>query len=178
MTPTIITPRLILRAQTEDDLPHCAAMWSNTTVVKHVGGQTRSYQDCWFTLLRGLGMWALKDYGYLTVADRRTGAFIGEVGFADFKRGLDPDISEWPEAGWVIDEPHWGKGYATEALKGLHEWLDETHAALSAVCIINEEHSASIRVAEKLGYREWERTNYKGAPIIIFQRPAAHSAEV
>jgi RimJ/RimL family protein N-acetyltransferase len=147
-------------------------MWGNEAVVKHIGGKTRDAQTVWFQIARNLGMWSLKGYGYLTVEHRKTHEIIGEVGFSDFKRGLDPDISPYPEAGWVIDQPHWGQGYATEALKALHDWLAYTHPDAKPVCIIDEGHTRSINVANKLGYTEWTRTKMNDAAIVILRKQA------
>ncbi len=38
------------------------------------------------------------------------------------------------------------------------------------VCIIHPEHVRSIRVAEKCGFKEVQRTTYKGEPTILFAR--------
>lgn len=108
-------------------------------------------------------------YGYWVVRERRTDAFVGEVGFADFMRGLEPDISGRPEAGWALAPTAWGKGYATEATRAAHDWLDEVIPGRST-CIIDPDHTASIRIAEKLGYSELAPTDYRGEPVILFER--------
>jgi RimJ/RimL family protein N-acetyltransferase len=151
------------------DYPDMAAMWADADVVTHLGGRVRDAQDAWFAHLRNRGLWDLLGYGYWIVRERRTELFVGEVGFADFKRGLDPDISGNPEAGWVLAKSAWGKGYATEANIAAHAWLDETRPGRSS-CIINPDNPASIRVAEKLDYREIGPTDYRGEPVLLFER--------
>jgi len=42
--------------------------------------------------------------------------------------------------------------------------------ARKTVCIIHPEHVRSIRVAEKCGFKEVQRTTYKGEPTILFAR--------
>lgn len=168
--PVLKTDRLVLRAQTEADFPHSQAMWANPEVVAHIGGKTREAQAVWFAIARGIGMWQLKGFGYFTVESREDGAFVGEVGLSDFKRGLTPDISDWPEAGWVIDAPHWGKGYATEALTAMHQWFDTARPGQATVCLIDEDHPASIRVARKLGYDDWTKTTYNDARVVLMRR--------
>lgn len=108
-------------------------------------------------------------YGYWIVRERRTDAFVGEVGFADFMRGIDPDISGRPEAGWALAPSAWGHGYASEATKAAHDWLDEEIPGRST-CIIDPDHAVSIRIAEKLGYREVTPTDYRGDPVLLFER--------
>ena len=144
-------------------------MWSDDAVVEHIGGQRREPQDAWFAQLRNRGMWPLLGYGYWIVRERRTDGFVGEVGFADFMRGIEPDISGRPEAGWVLAKSAWGKGYASEAVKAAHDWLDEVLPGRST-CIINPDNTASIAVAQKVGYSEIGPTDYKGDPVLLFER--------
>jgi RimJ/RimL family protein N-acetyltransferase len=68
-----------------------------------------------------------------------------------------------------------GKGYATEAVRAAIAWGDANirtaNSALGRmVCIIHPEHARSIRVAEKCGFNEVQRTQYKGEPTILFAR--------
>ena len=166
--PTLVTSRLVLRPPAAHDLEPLTAIRSDERVGKFTGG-TRSEQDVWFTLLRSHGLWSMLGYGYWTAEHRKTGALIGEVGFADFKRGLTPDISGIPEAGWIIAPDAWGQGYASEAVGAIHDWLDHARPGRST-CIINPDNNASIRVAEKQGYTESALTDIKGSPVIIFER--------
>ena len=62
--PTLITERLVLRAQQASDFDECVAMWNDPDVVRHIGGTTRPAQDVWFTLARSRGMWPLLGYGF------------------------------------------------------------------------------------------------------------------
>lgn len=48
---------------------------------------------------RYAGQWSLLGYGYWVVEDKRTGRFAGEVGFADFKRVIEPSLDGVPEIG-------------------------------------------------------------------------------
>ena len=167
--PKLLTTRLELSAPQASDFEAFAATWADKEVVRFVGGQTRDRQDSWLTLMRNAGFWDLLGYGPWIVRERSTGDFVGDAGFADYRRGMDPDISGVPEAGWGFAQRHWGKGYATEALTATHAWLDQHHPGRS-VCIIEPDHAASIRVAQKLGYRDFESSDYKGEPMLIFER--------
>ncbi|MEM9055393.1 MAG: GNAT family N-acetyltransferase [Pseudomonadota bacterium] len=167
--PTLLTERLELKGPHPSDFPDFAAMWANPDVVKFIGGEARNHQDSWLTLIRNAGMWVMLGYGPWTVRERDTGDYVGDAGFADYQRGMDPDISGTPEAGWAFAKHHWGKGYATEALIATHAWLDETLPGRST-CIIEPDHTVSIRVAQKLGYRDFASSDYKGTPMLIFER--------
>ncbi len=110
-----------------------------------------------------------KGFGYWTVVDRETGAFLGEAGFSDFKRGIDPDLSQWPEAGWAFGRASWGRGIGSEVVRAMHAWLDQNMAGPS-VCIIDDANSASRKVAEKAGYQFWTLSSLRGHPVNVYQR--------
>ncbi len=170
--PTLVTERLTLRPMQEADFPHAAAMWGDADVTRFIGGAIRPPQDVWFAMLRGRAMWDIKGFGFWVVTDTATGAFLGEAGFADFKRGMDPDLSQWPEAGWAFGKPAWGKGIASEVIAATHAWLDSVRPG-DSVCIIDDENAASRRVAEKSGYGFWQTSELRGKPINVYRRSAA-----
>lgn len=167
--PTLTTDRLILRPLEEGDFPHAAAMWGDEDVVRFIGGVARSPQEVWFASLRGRAMWDVKGFGYWSVVDRETGTFLGEAGFADFKRGMEPDLSQWPEAGWAFGRASWGRGIASETLAAMHAWLDANRPGQS-VCIIDEGNHASRRVAEKSGYEFWQVSTIRDHPVNAYRR--------
>jgi RimJ/RimL family protein N-acetyltransferase len=49
-------------------------------------------------------------------------------------------------------------------------WGDERFGRARTVCLIHPENLRSVRVAEKCGYTEFQRTTYKGQPAIILER--------
>jgi RimJ/RimL family protein N-acetyltransferase len=91
--------------------------------------------------------------GYWALEERATGKYVGQLGFADFKRGLIGFDGRYPEAGWVLHPDMAGKGYATEGMQAACAWLDAQPDRARSFCIISADNSRSVRVAEKLGYR-------------------------
>lgn len=167
--PVIETERLILRGHRLDDFDACAAMWSDPIVTRYIGGKPSTAQQSWFRMLRYLGHWDLLKYGYWAVEEKSSGSYVGELGFADFRRDIEA-VSDAPELGWALVSSAHGKGYATEALRAVVAWGDENLDAVRTVCIIHPDNAASIRVAEKCGYREFERVAFGGEPSILYER--------
>ena len=99
-----------------------------------------------------------------------TGAFVGEVGFADYRRDLQPSIHGTPEIGWALMPAAQGRGIATEAVRAAVAWGDGAFADPRTVCIIDPGNLPSLRVAEKLGYRAILQTVYKGDPTLLLER--------
>lgn len=172
--PILETERLKLRGHRLEDFLRCAAMWADPEVTRYIGGKPHTEEESWARLLRYTGHWSLLGFGYWVVEENSTGSFIGEVGFADYKRGL-PALSGIPEIGWAFVTKARGQGYATEAVRAAVTWGDAHIPSPRTACIVHPENLASIRVAEKCGYREFQRTRYKSHPTIMFVRDPSAS---
>ena len=168
--PILETERLILRRHRAGDLADCAAMWAEPEIVRHISGRPSTIEESWGRLLRYVGHWALLGFGYWVVEERATGAFLGEVGFADYRRDIEPRLDGMPELGWVLASHAHGRGFATEAARAVIAWGDAHLGAAHIACIVAPEHTASIRVAEKCGFRLLQATTYKGEPTLMFMR--------
>jgi RimJ/RimL family protein N-acetyltransferase len=168
--PVIETERLKLRGHGIADFAASAAMWADPDVTRHIGGRPLTEEETWSRLLRYVGHWAVLGFGYWVVELRSTGSFIGETGFADYKRDMQPPLEDTPEIGWGLVPQFHGQGYATEAVRAAVAWGDQHFGARQTACIIDPENTASIRVAEKCGYRQSQKATYKGNPTLLFVR--------
>ncbi|MGK7868641.1 GNAT family N-acetyltransferase [Falsiroseomonas sp. E2-1-a20] len=168
MTPRLDTPRLILRPHTTGDFPALAALWADPEVTRHIGGRPFTAEESWSRLLRYAGLWPLLGFGYWAVEDRATGAYLGDVGFADFHRALDPPVEGLPEIGWVLAPAAHGRGVATEAAGAALHWLRR-----DCFCIIAPANAGSLRVAAKLGFNPRGPARYGATPMLVLDRPYA-----
>jgi RimJ/RimL family protein N-acetyltransferase len=168
--PAIDTERLAMRGHTLDDYADCVALWSDPRVVRYIGGRPFTPEETWARVLRYVGHWDVRGFGYWVVRERATGDFVGEVGLADFKRDLVPSFEGAPEAGWVLAPSAHGRGFATEAVRAVLAWLEGHRGPTRTVCMINPENLASLRVAAKCGFRPWTRASYKGSDVLLFER--------
>jgi RimJ/RimL family protein N-acetyltransferase len=126
VSPSISTPRLLLRPFSPEDLAPFAALNAHPLVVEWVGSRTRAESDALAETINaeiereGWGFWAVEVVG--------TVPFIGMVGL----HRVNPSYPFAPavEIGWRLAPAHWGHGYATEAAAaalqhgfagGLHE---------------------------------------------------------
>lgn len=150
--PVIETERLRLRSHELGDYADCVAMWSEPTVVRYTIREPSPPPRTWLRILAYRGHWALLGFGYWAVEEKVSGRYIGELGFADYKRATRLSLDGMPEIGWALVPWAQGKGYATEALKAAIAWADEQLQSRRTACIIHRENQRSFRVAEKLGY--------------------------
>lgn len=168
--PLIETERLRLRGHRLEDFTNCAALWSDSRVTQYIGGRPLSEEEAWMRLLRYVGHWALMGFGYWAIEDKGTAEFLGEGGFQENQRDLQPSLKGMMETGWVFMPLVHGKGYATEAVRAMHAWKDANLPEKKVCCIVDVPNVRSLRLAEKCGYRESVRTTYHGDSIVVLLR--------
>ena len=167
--PTIETPRLLLRGHRDEDFDAHCAFWADPEVVRFIGGRTFSREESWVRFLRHAGMWARMSFGFWAVTDRATGRYLGEAGFHDLKRDLSPSIEGTMEAGWALAPEVHGKGLGGELVGAILAWAAENRPGRRITCLIDPDNAASIRLARRHGFREFDRTAYHGAPVVLFE---------
>jgi RimJ/RimL family protein N-acetyltransferase len=170
--PSINTERLLLRAHRLDDFDAYAAMWADETVTRYIGGKPFSREASWTRFLRYAGHWPVMGFGFWAIEEKETGRFNGEAGFHELKRALEPLIEGTPEMGWVLVPDIHGKGYAGEALAAIVQWGERRFTEQDFVCLIDHGNLASIRLAEKFGFRKEIDSAYHGTPLGIYRRLA------
>jgi RimJ/RimL family protein N-acetyltransferase len=168
--PVIHTPHLTLRGHRLEDYEDCCAMWGDPIVTQHIGGKPSTRQQTWSRVLTYGGHWAMLGFGYWVIEETATHRFVGEVGFADFKRDIAPSMQGVPELGYALTPAFHGKGYATEAMQAAIAWLEGNFNVPRTVCLIDPANAASIRVAEKCGYKVFEEATFNGGPALFLER--------
>jgi RimJ/RimL family protein N-acetyltransferase len=169
--PRIETERLILRAFRAEDLEPLSAIWADEQVVRFIGGQKLSREDTWRRTLAACGQWPYTGFGYWIAESKADSGVVGQLGFADFKRDMQPSIEGAPELGYVFAPSVHGQGIAREACAAVLDWADANLNAPSYPAIISPENEASIRLAERLGFRREPDGTYRGEAIALFRRP-------
>jgi len=167
--PRIETDRLVLRAFRAEDLDPLWAIWSNEEVVRFLGGNPLSREETWRRTLAACGQWAVAGFGYWIVVLKADQRVVGQLGFADFKRDIEPRLEGLPEFGYVFDTSVQGRGLALEGCRAALEWAESELHASSYPAIISPENDASIRLAERLGFVREPDAIYRDAPVALFR---------
>lgn len=171
LIPVLETERLIIRGHTVADFEDSSAMWADPDVVRLISGQTASKAQSWSRMLTYAGLWHHLGYGYWVVCDKSSGIFLGEVGFADFQRALEPPVSGVPEIGWAFRTQAQGRGYAVEAVRRILEWSDRYLSRPTTFCIFDPTHQRSLKLAEKAGFTIAATTQNAGKGVVVMSRP-------
>jgi RimJ/RimL family protein N-acetyltransferase len=165
------TTRLILREMVPNDIDFIATMMAHPEVNHFYERRfTREESEIW--LERQIERYRRDGTGLWLVIDRQTNNPVGQVGLAM----QEVEGERLPEIGWLLDRPHWGRGYATEAGAAvrdaaLNEW---GHALL--ISLIRPVNLASQRVATRLGMTDRRRVHFHGFEHCVFEIAKAPAA--
>jgi len=162
--------RLDLRPPCADDLDDCARMWRDQTTTAFMGGEPFTREQVWSRLLRHVGHWSVLGFGFWTLRDRESGAFVGEAGFYHLLRELQPSPGDDPEVGWVLAPEARGKGLAREAVSTILKWADRHFSASKTICLIDPDNRASIGVALDCGFRPTGEVAHVTGKLVLLKR--------
>jgi len=169
--PVLETQRLRLRGYALEDFEAYAAMWGDPDVTRHIGdGTPKSQADSWTSLLRAAGHWQMLGNGSWAIDEKASGCFVGGIGFNTSKRDRGDALKDILELGWMFTPSASGKGYATEALQAALAWGRTHFGPARVVAITAPENIASMRVAQKCGFKEFLRGPSLGRPRVFFDR--------
>ncbi len=167
--PMINTARLTLCAMRPEDFNRFAEIWRDPKVVRHIGGTPKTRGEAWDSFLRNAGHWQMTGFGQWGVLLQSNRTLIGQAGFFFGNRELGEDFDGFPEAGWVLDPELQGQGYGHEAAQAAHDWFDRVIPG-PLVALIDADHAASQRLAEKLGYKLLREAEYLDTAVHLFRR--------
>ncbi len=167
--PVLETGLLRLRGHRLSDLEACLALWSHPDVTRFIGGRPVTPEEIWLRLMRYAGHWALLGHGYWVITLAASDTVIGEVGLTDFLRDLTPSLAGKLELGWVLDPHYQGRGLAQQAVQAVLGYATTAWPDMDRVCMIDPDNTASIRLAQRCGFKPYAETTYKTAPVILFE---------
>lgn len=142
------TERLLLRHLVEGDAENILLLNSDPDVLKHVHDvpfadeqAARDWiMDIGNMLPLGIGRWAIES---------TEGHWIGRC---SLRRYADGEVL----MGYRLMREHWGKGYATEAVRAMLDLAFNTHHLPYVASKVARDNIASQRVIEKNGGRFWK----------------------
>jgi len=167
----LTTERLELWRPQISDRPGLVALIAPEAVREFLGPAEASESDVFARQLRNAGSWALYGYGVFTLRERGRDEIVGTCGVFRSFRGFGHGMDDVPEAGWIIAQTAWGKGYALEAMDAALAWFDREHRPERIACMIEEGHKASMAIAAKLGFVEFGRHQPEGErALVLYER--------
>ncbi len=147
---TAETDRLTIRLPAEADRPRFVELFTDDAFTVFGGSHDVPSANARFD--RMLALAQVVPYAKQPVIEKASGAIVGYSGVGSVVfEGLDR--LEW---GWRFVPEARGRGYATEATEALLAIADAHHDG-EMLCIIDPANQPSLRVADKVGFRWWQR---------------------
>ena len=144
MQPVIETQRLIMRPPELNDFDAWAGFCADEVSMRFLGGAL-SRPAAWRNMLTLSGAWLLQGFGYFSVIEKDSGAWVGRVG------PWFPEAWPGPEVGWGIIRERAGRGYATEAGAAALDYVFDTLGWKRVIHVIDPDNTPSHGVARRLG---------------------------
>lgn len=143
IAPTLRSDRLTLRMPKLSDFEAWASFFASDRSIHEGGPKTRL--AAWQHWASDVALWTLKGYGPFGVDDRRTGAYLGEVGI------YHGESYPAPELGWFVVPGAEGKGVALEAARAVLDWVKTSFDWPHITNIIEPANTRSIALGLRLG---------------------------
>ncbi|MEV6330778.1 GNAT family N-acetyltransferase [Streptomyces sp. NPDC051909] len=146
----ILTPRLLLRRWSDDDLVPMAEINADPEVMRWIGdGAVRDLEQTAEGIERAEEEWDEEGFGLFAVELLGSGELIGFTGLSvpDFL----PEVLPAVEIGWRLGRPYWGQGYASEAAHAALEFGLQDRGLDRVISIARVGNTASENVMRKLG---------------------------
>lgn len=64
--------------------------------------------------------------------------------------------------GYTFDSVYWSKGYASESIRALLQYMKEEYNFKLVLCHVYSDNDRSIRLLENNGFEEYERSTFMG----------------
>lgn len=147
-TPILQTSRLLLRPFAQRDAEAIYALQSNARVLRYWDSPPwaeRSRADAFIAACR-----TMEEDGSgarFAIETRAEDAFVGWCSMFRWN-----PVHRSLGIGYCFDEPAWGKGYATEAVRAMLQWAYGALDLNRVEAELDTRNAASARVLEKLGF--------------------------
>ena len=126
-------------------------------------------EDHWRRIISAVGQWTVCGYGGWMV--EHDGKVVGNTGFFDAKRGIEPVWDGEPEMGWIFSREVHGQGIAGEACSAALDWAD-ANLKRDIWAMISPGNAPSFKLAERLGFEILQRSDLdENEKIDVLKRP-------
>jgi len=149
MLPTLPGTRVQLRWLTERDVPDLLEIFRDPEVARFIGiPRMATEKDARLLLTEIEAFYDERTLFQWGIARLEDGRLLGTVSLADLQWK-----NERAEIGFVLGRPHWGHGYAEEAVRLLLDHAFEGLGIHRIEADVDPRNVASLKLLEKLGFQ-------------------------
>ncbi len=147
------TEHLILRPVVASDFERLYEIYRNPKVMRYIHeGHVFSFDKAKQRVDGFVEQWQKYNFGMYLLVEKISHEPIGYCGFRYFKEDV-PELKDEIELGYILDEPYWGKGYASEAVHACIQIGFETFHFKRILATILSDNIASQKAATKYGMK-------------------------
>ena len=154
----LIGERVVVRDFTMDDVDAVYAYLSDVEAFRHVSWDPPTLDETRSSLRQAIDAARAaprSDYE-LAVTLRETGEVVGQVTLKQ-DRYIPRIRQRTSELGYMLRRDHWGRGLTAEAAGLVLDFAFSEVGLHRVFAVVDENHRTSIRVLEKLGFRQEAR---------------------
>lgn len=157
------TERVRLREFTHRDLDALAAMVADAEQMGFYPS-TRSRDEAQQWIERNRALYATHRFGFWLIEDINGRTFLGYAGI----RPITIEGADEIEMGWHTAKDVWNQGIATHAAAACRDLAFTRFAMSRLVATIDPSHTASLRVAEKIGMQLEKEASLDGWTCLVY----------
>ena len=121
---------------------------------------------------RTLSMWDVHGFGPWAAFERQTGLWVGRIGLNLLRDW--PRDDKW-EVGYELDQPFWGRGYATEGARRTVRYGWDRTDLNRIISVTTPDNLASRRVMEKSGLKFQAEVPFRGTTVVWYAIDRPHA---
>jgi ribosomal-protein-alanine N-acetyltransferase len=145
----IKTERIILKKINQDDYEEMKIILQDKKLMSVGWGKTYSDEEVQAWIDKIIEQYEVFGYSYYLAVEKSTNEVIGIMGILP----VTIKAIEYIEVAYILKEKNWGKGYATEGIKGCVDYIFNTIGADRYIAQVIPENTSSSNVAKRLGMK-------------------------
>ena len=161
----IETTRLVLRQFIHADWCDLHQHYSDLECTRFTFRKALTEGETWRAMASMAGHWTLRGYGPYAIEEKSTGRVLGAAGL------WYPN--DWPEAEikWALSKAHWGKGFASEAVRGVQSVALAALPDLALISFIHIDNLPSHQLARSVGCTLEKEVEFRGGQWSVYRHP-------
>ncbi|MGD0967317.1 MAG: GNAT family N-acetyltransferase [Candidatus Aquilonibacter sp.] len=156
------TERLLLRRWNDQDVAEAVPIYAKPEVMEYIPGGVWSPARTARAITRMRELDIEQGFGFYPVVVKSLGTIIGHCGLGRLEQ--TPEI----EVAYILDSPHWGQGYASEAVRATVAYAFSKLKISRIVAVAFPENVRSIGVMRAAGMSPVGLAQHFGATLVKY----------
>ena len=159
------TERILIRDFTSDDIPALSRILRDPLVMEFSCNGTLTTDDTRRFIEWCISSYHRHGYGPSALIEKKTGCLVGYCGLSH----TNMDGVDTVQIGYRLTPDQWGNGFASESASRVLDQGFELCNVGSVIGIVSTLHEASIHVLQKIGFRSFTETCYRGWKVRVYR---------